>query len=168
MHDGSDSIRSRRALALRFLMCSLCGMLGVRAHWTESHAHAAAFANRTERHTRSRERQARTRLANRVLGHYGLQLSDFAGSRFVLRSRTGRSAIIDNLAEIWDAAEQLTGKTPDPLDPDLLESLQPAGGSRPSVKSLQPAGDSRPSLESLQPAGGSRPSVKSLSRPANR
>ena len=72
--------------------------------------------------------------ANRVLAHYGLSLSDWpAGNAYVLRSRTGRTAMVTHLGELWAAAERLAGKPCDPLDGALLEHLAPA-----------PAGERRP------------------------
>jgi hypothetical protein len=47
----------------------------------------------------------------------------------VLRGKTGQTAMVDNLAELWAAAEQL-GKGPcDPLDDTLLDTL--SRGRRP-------------------------------------
>jgi len=104
-------------------MCSLCGVLGGRGHWTESHSSPDTFASRQDQVTHRRERQERTRLANQVLHHYGLKLADFSGSSYVLTSRTGRSKIVGNITEVWMAAEELTSKECDPLDPALLTSL---------------------------------------------
>jgi hypothetical protein len=101
----------------------LCGTLGAGEHWSEP-TRADALAQRPAAATLGRERQARIRLANRVLAHYGLALSDFAGSRYVLRSRTGRSVLIEHLGALWPTAEQLSGRTCDPLDPALLAALQ--------------------------------------------
>lgn len=104
-------------------MCSLCGMIGGRGHWTESGSHPEAF-QRAAPSTRGRERQQRTRLVNRVLAQYGLVVSDFSGTGYVLRTRTGRSAMIDNLSELWAEAERLTGRACDPLDGALLAALE--------------------------------------------
>ena len=103
-------------------MCGLCGVLGGRGHWTDSARHASAFPNRAET-TRRAERQHRTRLANAVLGHYGLGLSDWTGASYVLATRTGRTALVDNMTELWAAAENLTGQSCDPLDEALLARL---------------------------------------------
>lgn len=104
-------------------MCSLCGVLGGRGHWTESASSPDAFASRRDVSTRRRERQERTRLANRVLRHYGLKLADFSGSSYVLSNRTGRSVMVDNITEVWMAAEQMIRGACDPLDPALLAGL---------------------------------------------
>ena len=104
-------------------MCSLCGILAGRGHWTESAANPEVFAARGKVHTVVRERQQRTRVLNVVLAHYGLSVSDWAGRRYVLRSRTGRSALVENLNALWAAAEDLLGRPCDPLDPSLLSDL---------------------------------------------
>ena len=108
-------------------MCSLCGILGGRGHWTESASSPEVFAERTEVHTAGRERQQRTRILNVVLGHYGLSVSDWTAGKSVLRSATGRTALVDNVGELWPAAERLTSRPLDPLDPGLLTALAPLG-----------------------------------------
>ncbi len=109
-------------------MCSLCGMFGPQDHWTDSTGSAAAFASRAETHTRHRERQARTRLVNVVLEHDGLNLTDWSASAYLLSSRTGRTVIVNDLAQIWSAAERLCGRECDPLDERLIGALERAGG----------------------------------------
>ena len=104
-------------------MCSLCGILAGRGHWTESSTNPEVFAGRDVAHTAGRERQHRARILNVVLAYYGLSVSDWAGSRYVLRSRTGRSALVENLNELWAEAEKLLGHPCDPLDPALLSDL---------------------------------------------
>ena len=96
------------------------------------------FAGRTEAHTAGRERQHRTRILNAVLRHYGLSLSDWTAGKSVLKSFTGRSALVENVGELWPEAERLAGRPLDPLDPGLLESLVPIDADR------EPAGFSRP------------------------
>jgi hypothetical protein len=99
-------------------MCSLCGMLGDQVHWTDSKRPT------TEAHAQWRERQARVRLVNTVLQHYGLTLAEWSGRSYVLSSRTGRTAIVDNLSELWGQAERLCGRRCDPLDERLLVWLE--------------------------------------------
>ena len=102
-------------------MCSLCGVLGER-HWTDSASHAEAFPDRAET-TRGAERQHRTRLANTILGHYGLGEKDWTGASYVLSTRTGRTVMVDNLTQLWSAAEDLIGGECDPLDEALIARL---------------------------------------------
>ena len=104
-------------------MCSLCGVLGGRGHWTESASTPEAFASRTDPTTQRRERQERTRLANRILAHYGLTLTDWSGSSYVLSNRTGRTALVENLNELWMAADDLANAPCDPLDEALIAHL---------------------------------------------
>ena len=108
-------------------MCSLCGMLAGRGHWTESASNPEVFAGRTEAHTSGRERQHRTRILNVVLRHYGLSLSDWTAGKSVLKSLTGRTVLVDNIGELWPEAERLAGRPVDPLDPALLAALAPHG-----------------------------------------
>ncbi len=107
-------------------MCSLCGVLGGRGHWTDTTSNPEAFRNRPAT-TLRRERQARTRLANAILKHYGLGLADWGGTAYVLRGRTGQTALVDNLTELWPVAEALAKKPCDPLDEGLLAALAEAG-----------------------------------------
>ena len=90
-------------------MCALCGVL-LSDHWAE-------------REGGRRSRFVRMRLLNRVLGHYGLRLDEWAGSVYVLRDRTGRTAVVDNVGAIWAEAARLLGRPLDPLDPELVAAL---------------------------------------------
>ena len=104
-------------------MCALCGVLGGRGHWSDSAAAPAVFAGRTEPQTRLGERQARTRLLNRVLKHQGIRVKDWSGSSYLLTSLTGRTAIVGSIGELWAAAERLSARTIDPLDEAYLVTL---------------------------------------------
>lgn len=109
-------------------MCSLCGVLGGKAHWTEE-ARPAGDTAGAARPMRLRERQERVRLLNLVLGAYGLTVDDWAGTSYVLRTRTGRIALVNHLTELWIQAEKMQRRPCDPLDPELLRSLAPAPSS---------------------------------------
>ena len=113
-------------------MCSLCGVLGGRGHWTDSASHPEAFRSRQPT-PRRRERQDRTRLVNAVLDHYGLSLADWAGTAYVLGTRTGRTALVENLTELWAAAETLIDAPCDPLDDALLDRLARTDRSSPGA-----------------------------------
>jgi hypothetical protein len=90
-------------------MCALCGVL-LNDHWAEQEGGR-------------RGRVVRVELVNRVLGHFGLDLDDWAGQVYVLRDRKGRAAVVDNLGVLWMQAATLAGRPLDPLDPDLVRSL---------------------------------------------
>jgi hypothetical protein len=70
-----------------------------------------------------RARGFRVVLLNRVLSHYGLSLSDWAGSVYTLRDAKGRSAVVTDIGSLWSEAEKLAGRPLDPLEPALLSTL---------------------------------------------
>jgi len=90
-------------------MCGLCGVL-MSEHWAEEGGGRRA-------------RGFRVSLLNRILDHYGLELSDWAGSVYTLRDRKGRVAVVSDIGMLWTEAEKLAGHTLDPLDPSLLAAL---------------------------------------------
>ena len=92
-------------------MCGLCGAFGAAADWAEAGAAGAA------------QRGFRSRAASRVLARYGLTLDSWGG-RYILRSRTGKTALVDNLSRMWPVAEALVRRPLDPLDEGLLASLE--------------------------------------------
>lgn len=101
-------------------MCGLCGIFLTEAHWTDATLGATASGGRTRRH----ERLHRVVLANRILKQYGLKLTDWQGSAYLLGSQTGQTAIVSSVAAVWAAAERLRKQSIDPLDPRLLEVLE--------------------------------------------
>lgn len=102
-------------------MCGLCGMFGVGEHWTEG-AGAEAGAGRRA------ERQHRVRMANLVLGLYGLRCADWQ-NRFTVTGATGRQMVVDNLGALWAAAEGLAGRPIDPLDPAVIARVEARVGA---------------------------------------
>ena len=104
-------------------MCSLCGILGGKGHWTDSSSTPEAFSGRSDTHTARRERIDRTALVNKVLQHYRLTLKDWSGAQYVLRTGTGKTALVDNLSQMWAEAERMTGLEMDPLDEALMAEL---------------------------------------------
>jgi hypothetical protein len=99
-------------------MCGLCGILAGADHWSDKGAVPQGS-------TPSQLRQFRTRVANRVLAHYGLKLTDATGS-LILQSATGQSALVPHLGALWTAADRLGRRPLDPLDPELIEALNRA------------------------------------------
>jgi hypothetical protein len=93
-------------------MCGLCGVL-MTSHWAQDGEGRRA-------------RALRTRLLSRVLAHFGLTLTDWAGTQYVLRDAKGRSEIVPDLGSLWPAAERLAGRRLDPLEPGLLSALADA------------------------------------------
>ena len=104
-------------------MCALCGVLGGPGHWTEAAPRPGLFAPGVDAVQRRRERAHRIACASRILKHYGLTLSDWQASSYVLSTATGKTELVDNLGHLWPAAEKLLGRPCDPLDPDLIVRL---------------------------------------------
>lgn len=109
-------------------MCALCGVLGGLDHWTDAAQRPGVFTRNVDALQRRRERMNRVACAQRVLAHYGLTLSDWQGTSFVLSTMTGKTELVDHLTHLWAAAEKLVGRPCDPLDPALLQRLEAASG----------------------------------------
>lgn len=107
-------------------MCSLCGVLGVENHWSDAVARPGVFSRNDESHGRRLERARRIRVANAALGVYRLTLSDWQGRAYLISTATGKTEVIETLAHLWPAAERLSGRSFDPLDPAFLARLKPA------------------------------------------
>lgn len=113
-------------------MCVLCSQLWIEDHWSdapsapsvEGSSIVALETHATQRGQRLRDRAVRARLFNLILAHRGLSLQDWEGSRFILRGATGRCAVVPDLAQVWLEVERMTGRPLDPLDPDLLQTMQ--------------------------------------------
>ncbi len=110
-------------------MCGLCGILGGKGHWTDSSANPDVFTERSQTHTMRRERMERTALVGAVLKYYGLGLKDWAGSSYTLSTNTGKTVLVDNLAQMWAEAENITNKDCDPLDESLIDFICSISGS---------------------------------------
>ena len=76
-------------------MCAMCGVLGGADHWADAHARPGVFTRNGSPLERRRERMRRVAFANVILVHFGLTLSDWQGTSFVLSTRTGKSAMVD-------------------------------------------------------------------------
>jgi|SRR5450631_3501326 hypothetical protein len=109
-------------------MCSLCGVLGGSEHWTDSVARPGVFTRNTDPVSRRLERMHRIVLANRILKHFGMTLSDWQSTSYLLSTATGKTEIIDTLSHLWASAEALCGRPCDPLDPHLVNHFETADG----------------------------------------
>ncbi|BCH03979.1 hypothetical protein EFV37_13640 [Mesorhizobium loti] len=108
-------------------MCSLCGILGSNEHWTDAVARPGVFTRNTERVDRRRERAKRVRIASRILTEFGMTLSDWQGSSFLLSTRTGKTEMVEDLGHLWPLAEKISGRVCDPLSHALIERLEGGG-----------------------------------------
>src|ERR1700722_1077433 len=101
-------------------MCALCGGLGGAEHWTDAVSRPGVFIRNTDPAARRRERMQRVRAVNGVLKHYRMVLYAWQGSAFILSPATGKTEIVDNLGQLWTAAERLLGRPCDPLDRNII------------------------------------------------
>lgn len=107
-------------------MCILCGELITQIHWTESASEKmkkSTIVVGEHQGSRKRNRLHKVQLLNQIFAHYGLKLSEWQGSKFILRNRQGKVALVHDLGALWPAVEEMMGKPLDPLDPTLLEQL---------------------------------------------
>jgi hypothetical protein len=113
-------------------MCSACGVLGGGPEWFDR-VGVRDGIGAAEGLTRAAERRHRILLVNRMLAGSGVRLAEFAG-KFVVRGDTGRTRIVDDLAHVWLAADQIGRKAFDPLafDPLAFDPLAGDGGDRPA------------------------------------
>lgn len=110
-------------------MCALCGVLIDGPHWTEAGTDASRADDAPRARARYLERDYRISLINHVLGHYGCQARDWAGNQYVVQNISGgATAVVANLPQLWEALENVTRKTADPLDSELIGSLEKQAG----------------------------------------
>jgi hypothetical protein len=105
-------------------MCSLCGVLGGNEHWADAVARPGVYTRALGPVERRRERMNRVRIANRVLASFGMTLTDWQGSSFLLATRTGKTEIVDDLGHLWPVAEKLSGRACDPLAPEVIAAME--------------------------------------------
>lgn len=109
-------------------MCALCGVLGGKDHWTEPLKREGVYLRAHDSAARRRERTLRIREANTILGLYALSLEDWQSVSYILRTRTGKSEIVADLAALWPVAEKLAGRSLDLLDPEVLARREALNG----------------------------------------
>jgi hypothetical protein len=97
-------------------MCPLCGAL-LAEHWSDPDGGGAR-----------RGRVLRTRMVRRVLAGFGVTLSDWGGTAYVLHDGKGRAEVVHDLVTLWTEAERLAGRPLDPLDPALVAALRRSDG----------------------------------------
>jgi hypothetical protein len=98
-------------------------MLGGDAHWTD----AGRPASEDElAQVRRRQRQLRVAYLNRLLPAFACTVSDWQNHAYLISTFTGKTEIVDNLAQLWPAVERLSGRRVDPLAADLLDRVRQA------------------------------------------
>ena len=94
-------------------MCGLCGLFGEEAHWaTRFDSNGKPSSNSVQRR---RLRAQRIAIINRLLVPPHIKVSDWQGAQYRLDGATGKTALAENLSEIWLAVEGISGRPFDPL-----------------------------------------------------
>lgn len=101
-------------------MCVLCADLNSVLHWSD--VDAPREGNRTLQEERVRARMQKLRVANLILAFYRLKLSVW-GSQFLLEDQKGRKELVRDLGDLCYKAQNLSSRSLDILDPDLLAFL---------------------------------------------
>lgn len=112
MH-AREQARPARGCKWVIAMCLNCRFPSTREHWTEAGAATAG--------DRLRNRFRRCAVLRVALERYGLSAhDDGATNGIAVSDRTGRTQIVDDVAELWIVAERLCGRPVDPLDPRFV------------------------------------------------
>lgn len=108
-------------------MCILCGELITKDHWTDqdiSGDNRSTIVAGEKQRDRKRNRMYREKLTNVVLKKYGLQLTEWNNSKYILSDKKGKSDIVHDLGTLWTSAEKMLSQPVDPLDPVLLKQIK--------------------------------------------
>jgi hypothetical protein len=65
----------------------------------------------------------RAALLAEVLKGFGLSVSQWGATAYVVADAKGRAEVVHDLSALWAAAERLAGRPLDPLDPALVAAL---------------------------------------------
>ncbi len=95
----------------REVMCSACGLLRGGPEWIEGVTDDEAASDR-----RLAVRRRRIALINIILEGSGVKLAEH-GRQLIVRSSTGSTRLVTELAHVWRAADELGRRKVDPLSP---------------------------------------------------
>lgn len=106
-------------------MCILCGEFVEQIHWTDmERKQLETVVVGEHQRARKRSRDLRTKICNDLLKFYGITLREWNNSRFIMTNGKGKMAVLNDLGQIWQQAEEMIGHPVDPLNPKLLEKLK--------------------------------------------
>lgn len=98
-------------------MCEVCAIFGAGEHWSDfGRLRNERFPFEDIQHYRD-ERKRRIRLINMLLAATEVTCEDWDGEALMLFDKAGRSKLAPTLNDVWPAAEALSGRVIDPLDP---------------------------------------------------
>lgn len=92
-------------------MCGVCGSLGGEEHWSSG----AGRIQGNEAPTRRAERATRIRLINRILAATRVTVTDWQGRFYLVTGPTGKQQVVDSLPHVWQAVQEMSGRSVDPL-----------------------------------------------------
>jgi hypothetical protein len=103
-------------------MCEVCAIFGAGEHWSDfGRLRDERYPFDGIQHYRE-ERKRRIQLLNAVLAGVEVGCEDWDGEALMLFDKAGRSKIAQTLNDVWPAAEALSGRRIDPLDPSFARS----------------------------------------------
>ncbi|MCU1671471.1 MAG: hypothetical protein JWP40_4398 [Blastococcus sp.] len=103
-------------------MCAICYELAPEDHWSDAVSADAGASGATVR-----ARARRARILTAVLAPYGLTVSDpGSGRHLTIADRKGAAEVVAGLPAVWEAANRLSPRPVDVLDPRLLDALDDA------------------------------------------
>jgi len=94
-------------------VCQLCGLWGGKQHWTE-------WGPRSDKRA---ERLSRNQLLDKILRHYDVNLSPWAGEGYLVSPKKGPTQLASSIPNLWLTVENISGRKCDPLDKQLLADL---------------------------------------------
>lgn len=106
-------------------MCVLCGELIEQVHWTDMERRQldTVVSGQFQRE-RKRSRLLRTKICNELLNAYGITLKEWNNSKFIMTNGKGKFAVLHDLGQIWNKADEMIGHPIDPLDETVLQRLR--------------------------------------------
>lgn len=105
-------------------MCVICYELSADEHWSDT-------VDDDDQNSAARARHRRLRSLQTSLAPLGLKVSDpGVGRHLVISSLKGASQVASGLPAVWLAAQHLSGRPVDVLDPDLISAHETARRSR--------------------------------------
>jgi hypothetical protein len=107
-------------------MCGLCGVPAPVLHWSESPGRDEGAPNAASLAPVRAQRLRRVQCLDTVMRAYACTVSDWQGRAYQVATFTGKTALVDDLSEIWATVEKLTGRSPSPLDDAVLDRFDPA------------------------------------------
>lgn len=104
-------------------MCEVCAIFGAGEHWSDfGRERDEQFPFEDIQHYRN-ERARRLTLLTRILLPNGIRVEDWDGEACEVIDRSGRSRIAQTLGDVWQVAEDLSGRSVDPLSEDFLTGV---------------------------------------------